>query len=72
MAYRSDVDLVIKILEESIYEHPDIHHRILIEVGLLNVGSSVLFFQLLFFSATMFRTEKIKSNIRRIITKNFT
>tara|TARA_R110002049_G_scaffold223308_4_gene394939 strand:- start:1720 stop:2574 length:855 start_codon:yes stop_codon:yes gene_type:complete len=72
VAYGSDVDLVIKILEESAFEHSEIHDRKLIEARLLSFGSSSLDFQLLFFSANVFRIGKAKSDIRRIINKNFT
>ena len=71
VAYGSDVDLVIKILEESAFEHSEIHNRKLAEARLLSFGSSSLDFQLLFFSANIFRIEKVKSDIRRIINKNF-
>jgi small-conductance mechanosensitive channel len=72
VAYGSDVDFVIKILEESAFEHSEIHHRKLIEARLLNFGSSSLDFQLLFFSTNIFRIGKMKSDIRRKINKNFT
>ena len=72
VAYGSDVDLVIKILEESTFEHSEIHNKKLIEARLLSFGSSSLDFQLLFFSANIFRIGKMKSDIRRIINKNFT
>ena len=71
VAYGSDVDQVIKILEESAFEHPEIHDRKLVEARLLNFGSSSLDFQLLFFSANIFRIGKVKSDIRRIINKKF-
>jgi small-conductance mechanosensitive channel len=44
VAYRSDVDLVIKILEESRFEHSECHHRQLIEARLLAFGGSSLDF----------------------------
>jgi small-conductance mechanosensitive channel len=72
VAYGSDVDLVIKTLEESTFEHSEINDRKLIEARLLQFGSSSLDFQLLFFSANIFRIGKMKSDIRRIINKNFT
>jgi small-conductance mechanosensitive channel len=53
VAYGSDVDLVIKILEESAFEH------------------SSLDFELLFFSKSIFRIGKAKSDIRRIINRKF-
>ncbi|PKA97461.1 mechanosensitive ion channel-like protein [Flavobacteriaceae bacterium MAR_2009_75] len=72
VAYDSDVDLVIKTLEESAFEHSEIHNKKSIEARLLNFGSSSLDFKLLFFSANIFRIGKMKSDIRRIINKKFT
>ncbi|MFC4636325.1 mechanosensitive ion channel family protein [Dokdonia ponticola] len=71
VAYGSDVDLVIKILEESAFEHSSIQDRNLVEARLLSFGTSSLDFQLLFFSANVFRVERIKSDIRKIINKRF-
>jgi small-conductance mechanosensitive channel len=71
VAYGSDVDLVIKILEESAFEHPDVFNRELVEARLMNFGNSSLDFQLLFFSKNIFRIGKAKSDIRRIINKKF-
>jgi small-conductance mechanosensitive channel len=71
VAYGSNVDLVIKILEESVFEHPDICDRNLIEVRLIDFGSSSLDFQVLFFSDNAFRIEKVKSDIRKIINRKF-
>ncbi len=72
VAYGSDVDLVLKILEESAQEHLDISDTNLIEVRLINFGNSSLDFQLLFFSKNIFRIEKVKSDIRKIINRKFT
>ena len=71
VAYGSNVDLVIKILEESAIEHPDISNRELIDARLMNFGNSSLDFQLYFFSKNIFRIEKVKSDIRKIINKKF-
>lgn len=71
VAYGSDVDLVIKVLEESALEHPDISEKQLIQARLLDFGNSSLDFQLLFFSRNIFRIEKVKSDIRRIINRKF-
>jgi small-conductance mechanosensitive channel len=71
VAYGSDVDLVIKILEESAFEHPDISEKKLIQARLVDFGNSSLDFQLLFFSRNIFRIEKVKSDIRRIINRKF-
>ncbi len=71
VAYGSDIDLVIKTLEGSAFEHSKKLDRKMIEARLISFGSSSLDFQLLFFSANIFRIGKMKSDIRRIINKNF-
>ncbi len=71
VAYGSDVDEVIRILEESAFEHPDVYDRELAEGRLMGFGSSSLDFQLLFFSKNTFRIGSVKSDIRRIIVKKF-
>lgn len=71
VAYGSDVDLVIDILEESAMEHPDIFGKQWVEARLMNFGDSSLDFQLLFFSDNSFRIGKVKSDIRRIINRKF-
>jgi len=71
VAYGSDVDLVIKLMEESAFEHPDIFDRDFVEARLVNFGNSSLDFQVLFFSKNIFRIGKVKSDIRRIINKKF-
>jgi small-conductance mechanosensitive channel len=71
VSYASDVDLVLKILEESALEHSDIFEKDLVEVRLVNFGNSSLDFQILFYSKNIFRINKVKSDIRRIITKKF-
>jgi small-conductance mechanosensitive channel len=70
-AYGSDVELVIKILEESAMEHPDIEDRNLVEARIIDFGNSSLDFQLLFFSENIFRIERVKSDIRKIINRKF-
>ena len=71
VAYGSDVELVKRILEESALEHPDITNKKLIEGRLVDFGNSSLDFQVLFFSKNVFRIEKVKSDIRRIINRKF-
>lgn len=71
VAYGSDIDLVIKVLEESTIEHPDIYDKELIEARLVSFGNSSLDFQVFFFSTNIFRINKVKSDIRKIISKNF-
>lgn len=71
VAYGSDIDLVVKVLEESALEHPGILNKKLIEARFLDFGNSSLDFQLLFFSENVFRIEKVKSDIRKIINRKF-
>ena len=71
VSYGSDVDLVIKILEESALEHSEVSDRDLTEARLVNFGNSSLDFQVLFFSDNIFRISKVKSDIRRIINRKF-
>jgi len=72
VAYGSDIDLVMKVLEESALDHPDIYDSGAIEARLVNFGASSLDFQLLFFSENIFGISKVKSDIRRTISKKFT
>ena len=71
MAYGSDVDLVVRILEESVLEHPDFDDSKMIEGRFVNFGNSSLDFEVLFFSENVFRIEKVKSDIRKIINRKF-
>ncbi len=71
VAYGSDVDLVIEILESSALEHPDVYGRESIEARFVDFGNSSLNFQVLFYSKNIFRIEKVKSDIRKIIIRNF-
>ncbi len=65
VAYGSDVDLVIKVLEESALEHPEIDNKTSIEARFVDFNNSSLDFQVLFFSEHVFRIEKVKSDIRK-------
>lgn len=71
VAYGSNVDDVIRILEESAFEHPEVYDRELTQGRLMGFGSSSLDFQLLFFSKNTFGIGTVKSDIRRIIVKKF-
>lgn len=71
VAYGSDVDLVVKVLEASAFEHPEIGDKQHIEARFVDFGNSSLDFQLLFFSDNVFRIEKLKSEIRKIINRKF-
>ena len=67
VAYGSDIELIIDILKNSALEHPDIFNKDLIEARFIDFGSSSLNFQLLFYSRNIFRIERVKSDIRKII-----
>jgi small-conductance mechanosensitive channel len=71
VAYGTDVEFVIKILEEGAREHADVNTKKLIEARLVNFGASSLDFQVLFYSRIIFGSDRMKSDIRRIITKKF-
>ena len=71
VAYGSDVDLVLEILQKSALEHPEIKDGSSINVRFLNFGNSSLDFELLFFSKNIFRIENVKSEIRIIINRKF-
>jgi small-conductance mechanosensitive channel len=71
VAYGSDIDHVAKVLVECAMEHPDISDKNLVDVRLIDFGNSSLDFQLLFFSQNIFRIEKVKSDLRRIISRKF-
>ncbi|HSH19210.1 MAG TPA: mechanosensitive ion channel domain-containing protein [Draconibacterium sp.] len=71
VAYGSDVDLVLNILKESAVSHPDISNVPEIEARFIDFGNSSLDFQVLFYSENVFRIEKIKSDIRKIINRKF-
>ena len=71
VAYGSDVDLVVKVLEESVVEHPAFLDGNLVEARFVDFGNSSLDFEVLFFSENIFRIDKVKSEIRIIINRNF-
>jgi len=71
VAYGSDVDLVIKTLEECAIGYPDVISTEKVEARLENFGSSSLDFHLFFFSKNIFRIPKVKADIRKIICKKF-
>lgn len=72
VAYGSDLDLVIKILMESAFQHQDITDKSTIFARFVDFGSSSLDFELLFFSDNVFRIENVKSDIRKNIIQKFT
>lgn len=71
VAYGSDVDKVLRVLEESVKTHPDLKDREAVEARFLDFGDSSLKFQVLFYSESVFRIEKFRSDIRKIINRKF-
>jgi len=72
IAYESDVELAIKLLEEIANKHPNTLQKNKTEARFIDFGSSSLNFELLFYSKNAFRIEKDKSEIRKEINKIFT
>ncbi|MGB0882077.1 MAG: mechanosensitive ion channel family protein [Vicingaceae bacterium] len=71
VAYGTDVDMVIKVLEEAAFEHPEVKDPKTIKARFVDFGNSSLDFELLFFSKNVFRIENVKSDIRKIINQKF-
>ncbi len=71
IAYGSDVDLAVKLLEGSANKHPNTIQKVKTEARFVDFGSSSLNFELLFFSENAFRIEKDKSEIRKEINTVF-
>ncbi|QXP69989.1 mechanosensitive ion channel [Polaribacter sp. R2A056_3_33] len=71
VSYNCDVEFVIKILEESAREHAEVSINKNVEARLLSFGESSLNFQVLFYSSTIFRSDRMKSDIRRVIRRKF-
>ena len=71
VAYGSDIDLVSEVLKNSAMENVNVDKRDGVEVQLLDFADSSLNFQLLFYSDEIFRIEKIKSDIRKVIVRKF-
>lgn len=71
VAYGSDIDKVIQLIENSALEHPTLKKQDVLDGRLIEFGGSSLDFQLLFYSTDIFIIEKIKSDIRKIIYRKF-
>jgi len=71
VAYGSDIDLVIRLLEESAAEHPVCSKTRPPEARFLEFGDSSLNFIVLFWSTEMFTIDKSLSDIRRTIDRKF-
>ncbi len=71
VAYNSDIDLVEEVLLKSLQGQYGIKAVPPPSVQLINYGDSSVDFRLYFFSTNFFLIEKIKSDIRKNIFKNF-
>lgn len=71
VAYGSNVELVLQVLKESALEHPEISDGNLVDSRFIEFNNSSLDFQVLFFSENIFRIDKVKSDIRKIINRKF-
>ncbi|MGB0805330.1 MAG: mechanosensitive ion channel family protein [Salibacteraceae bacterium] len=71
VAYGSDVDLVTQLTKQSVLEVPELKSSDYIDTRFSGFGNSSLDFQVFFFSNENFRIEKIKSDIRFNINRNF-
>lgn len=71
IAYESDVDLAVKLLENIANNHPNTINKDKTEARFVDFGNSTLNFELLFFSENAFRIEKDKSEMRKEINKQF-
>jgi len=72
IAYGSDVELAIKILENCAKYHPKTTNKDKIEARFVDFGDSSLDFELLFFCQEVFRIKRKKSDIRRAINTKLT
>jgi small-conductance mechanosensitive channel len=72
VAYGSNVNLVMQCLMDSVLEHPEVNAKSAVDVRFADFGNSSLDFQVLFFSRNIFRIEKVKSDIRKLIYQKFT
>jgi len=71
VSYGSDIDLVAEVLKQSALENKLVNKKDGVEVQLLDFADSSLNFKLLFYSEEIFRIERIKSDIRKVIARKF-
>ncbi len=71
VAYGSDIEKVIEILEKCGRENPDVIDKSSVEARFLDFGDSSLNFELLFFSKNILAIGKTQSDIRRSINQAF-
>ncbi len=71
VAYGTDVDKALQLLEESVIAHPQLNEKDFIEARFIDFGASSLDLEVLFLSENTFQIERIKSDIRKIINGKF-
>lgn len=71
VSYSSDIDLVENVLLKSLQGQEGVERYPSPSVQLMNYGDSSVDFRLFFFSTDFFTTQRIKSDIRKRIFKNF-
>lgn len=71
VAYGSDISLVCKVLEDCTRNHEDVSGKHEIDIRFQDFGNSSLDFVVLFYSKSIFRIEKVKSDIRKSIDESF-
>lgn len=69
--YSSDIDLVMKLIEEATKEHPAVEKKPAPKVQFVNYGDSSVDLRVLFYSDEVFRIESVKSEIRIKIWHKF-
>ena len=65
------MNLVQEIITSSAKSHSEVIHKDKIEVQLIDFGSSSVDFRLYFYADNIFRIERVKSDIRKIIFEQF-
>lgn len=71
VAYGSDVEKVRSILEETASKHPGVTTKQKPSARFIDFGDSSLMFELIYWSSDMFNIEKIKSDLRFDIDREF-
>ncbi len=71
IAYGSNLELAVKVLTGCVRNHPDVTTNKVIDVRLVDFSNSSINLQVLFYSETIFRIEKVKSDIRMEIHAKF-
>lgn len=71
VGYDSDVNMVIKLMEDAANDHPEVYHKSPAVARLTNFGDSALEFSLYFNTQFLFKAEAIKGDLRLEILDKF-